>query len=537
MLNPIICNHIGFPTNAPKSFFISASDAETDTFEVIGIFDTLHTKCFNGKMLRRTGVNGEEYFEGRFDDLTKEGDYYITVGSKRGRCFVIYDKAYSNSIRIMLSYFTYQRCGDPLGWGESCHLDDGHLHETGERVDLTGGYHQSCDLRKSTSGISIGVYGMIRSAMLDDTTWGKQLFRDEIIHACDYYVKSIQSNGVMYNTLGYPFGWEGREFFKSAPPASGQWNATRCLALASVLIPEKREIYLKTALRSYQYLTSADRSDERYRHPTENPQGMDGEHFFLKIYKDSLADKAHRVCCAADMFRATGDQGFLDEVKKAEEYDPIDMLELCGGSPYAWAPAGIIAFIEAYEILGICKDKIEKIASLLAKYAKNDVWGRCIRIYNDKTLDEPSNTWDCKPGAKKRDTIKGLRPLDDHEGYYYTFGSKYAPNLDTLTAVFLQKAGNILKNSLYRELAQRSADYLMGCNPMDGSHIECVGYNQPERGVFGQFFPSTPQIPGGIGIGFSVDDRRCEYDMPCVGNAMWLFSEINSNAIKKSVAK
>ena len=526
MYSKIICNHIGFPTKAPKRFFISTADTTTDTFEIIGIFDTEHIKCFEGKMVKRIGVDGEEYYEGCFDGLTKEGDYYITVGSDRSRSFVIYDKVYSNPIRIMLSYFTYQRCGDPLGWGENCHLDDGYIHGSDERVDLSGGYHQSCDLRKSPSGIPIGVYGMIRSAMLDNTTWGKILFKDEIRHACDFYVKSIQENGVMYNTLNYPFGWEGREFFKSAPPACGQWNATRCLALASMLIPERSEVYLQTAICSYEYLISDDREEGAYRHPAENPLGMDGEHFFTNIYKGSLADRTYRVCCSADLYRATKDERYLAEVKKAEDFDAIGVYEMCCGSAYAWAPGGIFAFVDAYELLGICRDKIEAISKLLLKYSKSDIWSKCIRIYSDEALEEPINSWNCTPGAKKRDAIKGLKELAERSDFYYVYGKKYAPNVDTLFAVFIHKAADILKDGACRELAQYSADYLLGCNPMDASHIECVGYNQPERGVFGQFFPSTPQIPGGIGIGFTAEERRHEYDMPCVGNAMWLFSEI-----------
>ena len=526
MLNNIICNHVGYKTSAPKRFFISVGDTECDTFEVIGIFDTKHVKCYEGKLVPRIGHKGEKYLEGRFDDLTKEGDYYITVGALKSRCFVIYDKAYSNAIRIMLSYFTYQRCGDPLGWGESCHTDDGYLHETGEHIDLFGGYHQSCDLRKSPSGISIGVYGMIRSAMLDNTTWGKILFRDEIIHACDFYVKAIADNGVMYNTLNYPFGWDAREFFKSPPPASGQWNATRCLALASSLIPDRSEEYLKAALRSYAYLTSEERDPAPYRHPAEVPQGMDGEHFFTKIYKNSTADKAYRVCCSADLYRVTGDEKYLDEVKKAEEIDELKLFVTCCSSSYAWAPAGIFAFIDAYELLGICKDKIENIAELVAKHSGEDIWERSIRLYDDDALDQPTSTWDVKAGASLRTTLKNLKSLNEYLEYYYIFSAKYAPGVDTLISIFMHKAARLLNNRRYGELAQFSADYLLGCNPMDASHVECVGYNQPERGVFGQFFPSTPQIPGGIGIGFTCEDRRHEYDMPCVGNAMWLLSEI-----------
>ena len=41
------------------------------------------------------------------------------------------------------------------------------------------------------------------------------------------------------------------------------------------------------------------------------------------------------------------------------------------------------------------------------------------------------------------------------------------------------------------------------------SYVEGAGQNQWQRPVFGQFFPSTPQIPGGI-----LHVWGGEYDMP-----------------------
>jgi hypothetical protein len=72
----------------------------------------------------------------------------------------------------------------------------------------------------------------------------------------------------------------------------------------------------------------------------------------------------------------------------------------------------------------------------------------------------------------------------------------------------------------------------MGCNPFDASAIEGVGYNQPLRGLFGEFFPPTPQIPGAVSLGLtakSFDSESYgyanEYDMPVVGNVLWVMAE------------
>ena len=71
-------------------------------------------------------------------------------------------------------------------------------------------------------------------------------------------------------------------------------------------------------------------------------------------------------------------------------------------------------------------------------------------------------------------------------------------------ALFLNRAAEITGDKTCRTVAQRQLDWVMGCNPFDASAIEGVGYNQPLRGLFGEFFPPTPQIPGAVSIGLSA---------------------------------
>jgi hypothetical protein len=59
-----------------------------------------------------------------------------------------------------------------------------------------------------------------------------------------------------------------------------------------------------------------------------------------------------------------------------------------------------------------------------------------------------------------------------------------------------------------------------------------VGYNQPLRGIFGEFFPPTPQIPGAVSLGLTAKSFKPEsygyvneYDMPIVGNVLWVMAE------------
>ena len=98
--------------------------------------------------------------------------------------------------------------------------------------------------------------------------------------------------------------------------------------------------------------------------------------------------------------------------------------------------------------------------------------------------------------------------------------------------VFLARGAKILKSERYMSYAQAIADLLLGANELDSCHIYGIGYNHAQHKSYGQFFPSTPFIPGAVGVGYhSIDvesGSTSEYDMPCVGIAMYLLSEITN---------
>ena len=164
--NAIKVNHRGFLCNSKKRFILTENKNGSLDFSVYLIHDVKHICVYRGQMVEYK-ENGQAIYEGDFSSVCDNGDYFIEAGGYISRHFVIYDGAYDICQRTMLQYFTYQRCGHPLGWAGKCHLDDGYIKETGEHIDLRGGYHQSSDLRKSPGGVSIGVNGMLRFALSD----------------------------------------------------------------------------------------------------------------------------------------------------------------------------------------------------------------------------------------------------------------------------------------------------------------------------------------------------------------------------------
>lgn len=568
-INPIRINHVGYLPGADKILVIE-SPPET-VFTVHLLRDTVFTEVYRGTLVREEGEL-EAGWLGNFSAVTAPGNYQIRCGSVTSRRFVVWDKAYDPAVRLMLGYFTWQRCGSPLGWAGTCHQDDGTLADTGERIDVTGGYHQSCDLRKSPGGVSIGLLGLLKSALLYVPEWDTGCIADEVRWACDHYLKCIQPDGSLYNTLGAPFGWAGRTYYKAPAPASAHWNTLRVLALGALYLrvrngdDERSTRYLAAARSVWDYMTSAIRPEGPYHHPDALPRGMDPEYFYRHIYKGATADLCYRLSAAADLYRATGESGWLVETERcgreilecfAAEDDVMDNLaSAClrrekgstylieGIDSYSWQGGGILALCDALELLPDSplvprwRERLVASAQQYTLTAGRNIWRRIPRFFSESDLGLPTgHPAPGRPPRTVRDTLDTLYPAgrissaDRDEPCWYSYGGRSLyPSYALLRMLVLRRAARLLNELEYTAIAQRNLDYLLGANPMDASHVEAVGYNQTPVPVFGQFFPSTPQIPGAVNVGFRQNDHGpdngSEYDMPCVGMAMWLLADM-----------
>ena len=553
--NPIRINQRGFLTGSAKRFVLTENKTDSLAFSIVLTDDVVEYTVYEGVM-ERVEEDGDVFYVGDFSSVTREGDYTVVAGGYQSRQFVIYDRAYDICQRTLLSYFTYQRCGHPLGWNGACHLDDGFIKETGEHVDLSGGYHQSCDLRKSPGGVSIGVLAMLRFAVKDDSEWGAILTRDEAAWACDYFVKTIQESGAMYNTLNAPFGWGGRKFYRSAAPSSAQWNVTSLLTVGASYFkdidPERSARYLAAALRSFAYMTGEARPKEVYTHPDPYPRGMDPDYFYNQCRIGSTADLAYRMIAAADLYRATGEDRFLSDMRANL---PLIVMQLGDGigahvltrkdepgrtvtssCSYTWNPGGLLALCDAYELLGDEFDLKKKLAAAMKSASDlmdRSVWRKVRKLHSKADLDAPTgHPSPDHPCPTVREGLGRLTYVGNYtcgdivlEGYTSEYES-LDPAYGGSIGIFLARASKLLGEEKYMAYAQSVADIMLGGDELDSSRIRGIGYNHAPHWSYGQFFPSTPFIPGAVGVSYSKLDGTVEYDMPCVGMAMYLLSEL-----------
>ena len=114
--HPIRVNHIGFYPNVPKRFILVENPEHNMTFTIDLIEDARFKEAFSGELVECDDGFGNTMWTGDFSSLTDEGSYVIRAGGFKSRAFVIYSRAYEHTSRVLLSYFTYQRCGSDLGY-------------------------------------------------------------------------------------------------------------------------------------------------------------------------------------------------------------------------------------------------------------------------------------------------------------------------------------------------------------------------------------------------------------------------------------
>jgi hypothetical protein len=559
----ILVNHVGFPPNAAKHCVIPSPPKKE--FTIHQLKDTKWTQVFAGALVEG-GNELEPGWVGDFSALKEDGIYQVRCGLLKSRAFTIHAGVYDVPMRSLFNFFTWARCGDTTkNCTGPCHLDDGNLVGVGHR-DFSGGYHQSSDLRKWPWGLNLGLMGLVEFGNLQQPHWDNGSIAEEVRWGCDYYHKLVRDDGGMFDSVFIPIHWGPRDYYPSDPPAPALWNNIRHQAMAAEYFKDRDAAYAakcrQTAERVWRYMTSDKRPTGTYVPPALPPLGHAGLNVnFSAFYKGSAQDLAHRVSAALALHRSTGNTVFLeDAARSTSQLAALQAVEADGRlSAVFWeGPEGdrlgselrgfgyfgngsivpsfceMIAAAPQHPDAPRWREAVRAIAERYCEIAARNPWGLVASQFalreSPVANDKPSVTERPYPGASIRPRTSGASAkfvAYEYRSHIYHYDIMKA-------ALFLNRAAEITGDNSSRVVAQRQLDWVMGCNPFDASAIEGVGYNQPLRGLFGEFFPPTPQIPGAVGIrlGLRSFDQgqygNCganEYDMPVVGNVLWLMAE------------
>lgn len=556
----ILVNHVGFPPNAAKHCVIP--DPPEKMFTVHRLKDTKWSQVFAGTLIAG-GNELEPGWVGDFTALKEDGIYQVRCGALKSRCFTIHAGVYDMPMRMIFNYFTLARCGDTTGKSITgpCHLDDGNLVGVGHR-DFSGGYHQSCDLRKWAHLEVKGLQGVLNFGQLQTPHWDKGTIDEEVRWGSDYYRKLVREDGGMFDSVFIPIHWGPRDYYVSDPPAPALWDNVRHQAQAAAYFQKRDAAYAdkcrQTAERVWRYMSSDKRPPGRYQPPAMPPLA----HHWLKTAfnayrQDSAADLAYRINAAIALRDVTRDESLLEDAARsaakllALQVEAEDAPAQASGVFWEGPEREALSLAPCQPEIGLALCELIRAAS---HHPDADRWRGAVRAMAERycgiTRRNPWGmvaTWfdvlekpvapgprGAYPFAYPDGTIRGRvrGAAGKFLSYQYRRGGYHYDNL--LAGLFLNRAGDITGNPECRAFAQRQLDWVMGCNPYDASAIEGVGYNQPLRGLFGEFFPPTPQIPGGVMVGLqpmSFDPKQygnCgpnEYDMPQAGTALWLLAE------------
>lgn len=537
----ILVNHVGFLPDSPK--YCVVPQPPEQTFTIHRLADCVWTYVQEGT-LTEGGPELEPGSIGEFTSLQEEGIYQVRCGARQSRCFVVWRHVYDVPMRVLYTYFPWQRCGDNItGWAAPCHLDDGRIAETGAHQDLAGGFHQSGDLRKWASLEVIGLMGLNRFGQTQSPRWDDGCIAEDLRWGGDYYQKLVREDGGMFDSVFIPLGWGPRDFYLSDAPPPAMWNNIRYQAMLSVYFKSRDAAYSETckqtALRVWHYMTSTKRSPEKYHAPALPPRGHDNlNDWYAGFYPGSSADLAHRLCAAVALHRATGDPALLEDA--AQSASALVALQMAPATTSDdrdacfwegpehktletsgfWHTSGPLGLCELLELKPDHPDAakwrkaVERIAEQYLSTSRRNPWGLVATQWSLQEQPAPPDT-----NGPSRCVVYEYRP----GGYNGPIAA---------AGVFLRRAAALTGKEEYRHAAQRQMDWILGCNPYDSSSVEGVGYNQPQRSFFGEFFPPTPQIPGGVSTGitsWSITQQNSgfanEYDMPIVGLVLWLMTE------------
>jgi hypothetical protein len=112
-----------------------------------------------------------------FSALAAPGRHTVRFGGVESPAFAVGPDAYGAALEALRGFVRLQRCGDNPVTGRRCHQQDGIDAETGERLDLTGGWHDAGDQLKHMITTSYCVAALFLAGEEEEARWGASLVK------------------------------------------------------------------------------------------------------------------------------------------------------------------------------------------------------------------------------------------------------------------------------------------------------------------------------------------------------------------------
>lgn len=552
-INDFRLNHVGFPCDAKKTFVYMGAPAEYFTVKKMrnGVLEPV----FSGKLAARDADPvSDKCLTGDFSQVTEEGVYRIYCGDNCSRTFYIGKNIYDSVCRTLTMFFVWQRCGHETGWNGCCHSTDHIVDKHGVEHSLVGGHHQSGDLRKWAFGVPDGIWGLSEYFQLKRPGWNRGDIEYDIAHSARYYISRISEEGYVYDCTFVPEGydneachgvgyenygsfWEPFQYFDTPTDAQGHWHVIRMLASAARSLSEydtklANECF-EGAQKVWNYMQETGEHIEGFEWKIYPPIGHDTfkQNLFDYYYPGSAFMLCGRAFAAMELYKTQPKPEFHDKA--------IDALNRLA-SYMVKDETGALKYFRLGDKDGRIAEGIRycpfniplAFADAMLLWPEDpgaDIWLDCIEASVKKYEKQAS-------GNAYGKVTNHCIPTNNSSELEWDFWAPSFNNDLSHSAQFLCKVSSFKGREKCLGIAQRLLDFILGANPTDSSCVEGVGYNQPPRAIFGEFFPAQPQIPGGVFTDIEKSEPDFsgygrEYDMPIVGNFLYslaLYQEVVS---------
>jgi hypothetical protein len=533
----VLVNHVGFLPGASK--YCVVAGGETHNFVIVGPTNRV---IYQGRSRAIKGDLGEHSL-GDFSEVTAAGEYEVRCNGRRAARFEIGDDVYLDAIKKCVSYFARQRCGDSkTGYNSPCHLDDGVRRDDQQRVDVTGGWHDACDVRK---WVSATIYGMIGLHRVLDALGPQRLDGDVVLKELrwgnQYFHRMQLPDGSLMSYCG---GDDGNHFTDNIAGTKDD----RPIHVEVAELPEQFH-FVAAQAALFRQMRDAD--------PHYADSCLEAGRRCLKFCVTHRSARAAGsvsagiIACVA-MHRATHEASFAEAAaamarslialqvtqQQSPEIPGFFLAKPDEAEPYRDVMHGNLPLIALCEL-----------CERLSDHPDHASWRDALRRHCEHLLEmSKRSVFGITPFGlyAKRDPGGGRRAGE----YWYRWFMK--PRGETSTAdwwvgtnahlastgVGLCRAARLLRAPSLSGLAQRHLDWIVGVNPFNASTITRVGRNQPSLFETSEFRPTPPLIPGGVmnGIGGTEQDEptllpgsyhTCEYWTPMVAYTMWLMAELH----------
>jgi len=556
----IALNHLGFLPDARKVLVFRGTPPSPAQFSMreIGTHPGVVIELTR-PLTKVTGDLGNCSI-GDFSELKTEGMYQVTVGSERSVPFFLRPDVWRRTLPRAVSYVHAQRCGVAVpNVHPACHLDDARRDDTGEHVDVTGGWHSAGDLRKTgtTMTSALGLLYLARNlgGRWDLAGSGLPPLLDEIQWGNRYFLKIQEPGGVIWNDTAIGASGDNRDNRwtdnivgnsddrKAGTRKTGLFQAMFIIlqAMAAQVFRETDPGYAQTCLAAGRRCWEAAKMGTIF---TRDP--------LLAHFWTATTELGWWTEAALELYRATNQLAYEAAATELGRQllslftrDFVGSQKTVRGfwrsSPDNPAP-NVDPVYSALPALALLD-----LSLVFPKHADSSRWRDAVRLH----LDEYVLPLSARSAFRMvpygiflgSPTAEYYRPLAGEVTYrYFMPVRKQYWWLGTTShlegyAVLLGMAAKAFGRREYRDLAYRQLEWVMGANPFGACLMTGEGMRNP--------FPHSRfvgLIPGGIlngiagnsrdepvlDIEYGGDWRTCEYWCPHNAFYAWALSVLES---------